>query len=513
MSPDETVGVVISAEDSPSTTQFAFVLREGCETLKKGQFVEVVAGHGRRIAASIVDIFSSNPYAEDRLVAREIFGNNASINFPVEECQTVYGIARIIGEIEDGGGDGIRIRKCALPPSPGDAVVIPPEEHVRRMVGIEEDGLLVGCLLFQPEVEVKLNVTKLLRKHLAILAMSGAGKSYTAGVILEELLKKGEKGHPMPAILIIDPHGEYTVYAEDERFARMTRVFRGSEVKFSLADVLDYDLISRVVHMSTSSVRRKAAKTFVQKVGKFFRDRGPFTPEDILACMDSLGLSKKEQEVGEEIVEMLTSYGVFSNINIPNLLQMEPSKLYILDLSDLESMAVKQLIVRLITQQLFRLRINGAVPPFLLVVEEAHNFAPSQASKYEALAKEPIETLAREGRKFYACLCLVSQRPYYLSPTALAQCNTHIIMRVTNPNDLNHVRESCESLTREALDMITTFQPGECVIMGEAVHTPVFVKIRERECKAEKFEKSLEDAVREWVEERKRIKGDLEAFL
>ncbi len=507
------VGIIVSAENSPSTTQFMFVLNEGYKTLKKGQFVEAIAKDGRRIAASIIDIFSSNPYAEDKLVAREIFGNNASIHFPVEECQTVYGIARIIGEIDDGVGGGIRIRKCALPPSPGDAVVIPPEEHVRGIVGVENDGLLMGRLLFQPEVEVRLDVTKLLRKHLAILAMSGAGKSYTVGIIVEELLKKGEKGHAMPAILIIDPHGEYTVYAEDERFARMTRVFRGSEVRFSLTNVLDYDLINRIVHMSTSSARRKAAKTFVQKVREFFRERGPFTPEDVLTCMNSLGLSKKEREVGEEIVEVLTSYGVFSNINIPNLLQMEPSKLYILDLSDLDSMAVKQLIVRLITQQLFRLRIKGAIPPFLLVVEEAHNFAPSQTSKYEALAKESIETLAREGRKFYACLCLVSQRPYYLSPTALAQCNTHIIMRVTNPNDLNHIRESCESLTREALDMITTFQPGECVIMGDAVHTPIFVKIRERECKAEKFEKSLEDAVREWVEERKRITGDLEAFL
>ena len=45
---------------------------------------------------------------------------------------------------------------------------------------------------------------KTITKHIAVLAKSGAGKSYTVGVILEEILQK-----KIP-IVILDPHNEYS---------------------------------------------------------------------------------------------------------------------------------------------------------------------------------------------------------------------------------------------------------------------------------------------------------------
>ncbi|MCV5169007.1 ATP-binding protein, partial [Escherichia coli] len=53
--------------------------------------------------------------------------------------------------------------------------------------------------------------------HLAILASTGAGKSYTAGVLVEELMMPYNRA----AVLIIDPHGEYhtlSAIAGDARF-------------------------------------------------------------------------------------------------------------------------------------------------------------------------------------------------------------------------------------------------------------------------------------------------------
>src|SRR5207244_160780 len=48
-----------------------------------------------------------------------------------------------------------------------------------------------------------LSMDTVAQKHLSVLAKTGAGKSYTVGVILEELLKAN-----VP-LLILDPHGEY----------------------------------------------------------------------------------------------------------------------------------------------------------------------------------------------------------------------------------------------------------------------------------------------------------------
>ena len=53
-----------------------------------------------------------------------------------------------------------------------------------------------------------------------------------------------------------------------------------------------------------------------------------------------------------------------------------------------------------------------------------------------------------------------------------------MILRVTNPNDIKHIGESCEAMDAGALSQITTLRVGEGVIIGEAVGSPVFVRIR-----------------------------------
>ena len=57
----------------------------------------------------------------------------------------------------------------------------------------------------QGEVPVVLSVKDVVSTHLAILASTGSGKSYTAGVLVEELMNQYNRA----AVLIVDPHGEY----------------------------------------------------------------------------------------------------------------------------------------------------------------------------------------------------------------------------------------------------------------------------------------------------------------
>jgi DNA helicase HerA-like ATPase len=161
------------------------------------------------------------------------------------------------------------------------------------------------------------------------------------------------------------------------------------------------------------------------------------------------------------------------------------------------SIRKKQIIVDYICNQLFYLRRKNEIPPFLLIIEESHQFCP-EAAHSKALSKYIIETIAREGRKFMACLCLISQRPKKLSTTALSQTNSKLILNIKNPYDLKHLMDSSEAITKDYADMISSLSVGEMLLMGNAVNYPIFVDIRERRFKSQSESVSLSQECVNW---------------
>jgi hypothetical protein len=192
-------------------------------------------------------------------------------------------------------------------------------------------------------------------------------------------------------------------------------------------------------------------------------------------------------------IESLKIVGRQENPNLEEALS--PGKAVIIDLSDIVALRRKQIIVTYLTTRLFSLRRREEVPPFVLILEEAHQFCP-EGSKIHAPSRGIIETVAREGRKFFSSLVLISQRPVRLSTTVLSQCNTHIVMRVTNPYDLQHIGESSEGIDRSALDTISSLRAGEALIVGSAVNFPIFVTIRKRKSNEPRLSSSLEETAR-----------------
>ena len=66
----------------------------------------------------------------------------------------------------------------------------------------------------------------------------------------------------------------------------------------------------------------------------------------------------------------------------------------------------------------------------------------------------------------------------------LSQCNSQIILRVTNPSDQNAIPESCENITGYLMEDLPSLDTGEAIIVGEIVKMPAVVKIRNRETMA-----------------------------
>ncbi|NJO49923.1 MAG: ATP-binding protein, partial [Leptolyngbyaceae cyanobacterium RM2_2_4] len=101
-------------------------------------------------------------------------------------------------------------------PDPGAKVYLADDAGLQQVLNKRQPGEVgsahIGSLLLREtaSVPIALDVKELVSTHMAILAGTGSGKSYTAGVLVEELLSP----HNRAAVLIFDPHGEYGTLSE-----------------------------------------------------------------------------------------------------------------------------------------------------------------------------------------------------------------------------------------------------------------------------------------------------------
>ncbi|MCK4319536.1 ATP-binding protein [Candidatus Micrarchaeota archaeon] len=509
------LGIVLSVENSPSTSLFSFVIdKEKKREVKKGMFVQTKSEEGI-VFGYINEITRGNRYFERAESVAEYEKNiNFSSHFPVLDWEYVIANVRVLGTVQKEEESTKQLR-TSIPPFPGSGVFKADEELLKNFVGFEEDGLLLGKLQSH-DLDAKIRFNQFLQKHFAVLAMSGAGKSYLMGVIIEELLDR-KKEHGRVGIVLVDIHGEYTGFKSDPLFRDKTTVIDGSKIKVPFRK-LTPGLIMSWFPDSSSDVQFSAISEMLHKMhdeskveGKTFglsdlRDRVFSAPEGKVKTASKTPLLR--------LLNRLESHRIIGSPENPNLKEaVKSGNLLILNLRDIDSLQKKQMIVHYVADRLFNLRKKEKVPPFLFVIEEAHNFAKEKAKRRACLSKPMIETIAREGRKFGSSLCLISQRPVNLSTTALSQCNSHIILRVTNPNDLDHIGRSSEGIDRRMLDSITTLQVGEAVIVGEAVKYPIFVEVRKRRSKHKSDTITLADMARKYEELSSEEEEMIEGYL
>ncbi|MCX8196713.1 MAG: ATP-binding protein [Candidatus Micrarchaeota archaeon] len=500
------VGTVISTPEGPTTTHFDFVISDN--RVRKGQFVTVDVPTGK-VIGSITEITKANRYFERaESVAEYEKTSPISASFPVSEWEYSIASVNVHGLLCDG-----QTVRSTYPVSPGDRVFEAEPEMLKKFLQLDESGIYIGNL-YHHDLQIKLSLSKLFQKHLAILAMSGSGKSYLTCVLIEELLERPPLSGRI-AIVAIDNHGEYSGF-KNTQYGKQTTVITGKQFKIPYRKVSPQMIREWIPEMSASQYRELVP--IMQQLKREMKQSGsPFGIEDLIQRIELDLNDKKKENIKRPLLGWLTELALLKVIGSSDSHQfeqfVEPGRLLVLDLSDIENQRKKQIIVSYVCRRLFRLRKKEKIAPFLLVVEEAHNFAPEKVEKHHALARAPIITIAREGRKFGACLCLISQRPVHLATSALSQCNTNIILRMTNPFDIKHVGESCEGIDSDMLNSITTLRVGEALIVGEAISSPIFVKIRRRKSEFASKGKSLELLSKSFEEAKKKKEQDVEAFL
>lgn len=164
------------------------------------------------------------------------------------------------------------------------------------------------------------------------------------------------------------------------------------------------------------------------------------------------------------------------------------SNVVIIDLSLLASEVLENvtaLIGRLIHEFLQRLSdpvsgVGRGEYPVVLILEEAQNYIrEGRKTEEDSISKLVFERIAREGRKYGLGLVVASQRPSELSKTVLSQCNSFIVHRLQNPEDLRYFREIVPGMYGQLLDQLPALAPRSALVLGECVQAPALVDIRE----------------------------------
>jgi hypothetical protein len=384
---------------------------------------------------------------------------------------------------------------------------------LRGFFGFDENGMALGKIDIH-ELDVSLSIERMFQKHMAILAMSGAGKSYLTKVMLEELLGNENA----PAVIVLDMHGEYADFANDKAFMGKAERIGGSSVRMGVSDLSTG--IIRELYPDTTEAQEDIFDSVFSAV--YEKEMAEKAPQDESALHNIV----QELENSEESKAKKSSYGVIRRrINaiskrsmmgkqrFPDLIsKVQLGKMLVFDFSDVESQRSAVVKGYFIIKQLFELRRKGIIPPVVIFVEEAHNFAPEKAEKRENVTKAQIERIAREGRKFGISICLITQRPAHLSQTSLSQCNTHIFLRIANPNDLDFIKRGSENLTGSLMGMLPGLEVGEAVVVGEAVKSPLIFRVREKRVKDGKRTGML-DMINDWRQKKQGKKSEFSEFL
>lgn len=113
-------------------------------------------------------------------------------------------------------------------------------------------------------------------------------------------------------------------------------------------------------------------------------------------------------------------------------------------------------------------------PPFFVVVDEAHNFAPKHSSNP---TKRILKTISQEARKYGVFEIFCTQKPDGLDETIFAQMNTKIIYRMNTFNDMQMIQKET-NLTEEQMAQLPDLPSGHCFVSSATLPKTFAVRFR-----------------------------------
>lgn len=360
----------------------------------------------------------------------------------------------------------------------------------------------------QKDVPFILNINSMHEyPHIGIFGGSGSGKSFGLRVLLEELMKK-----KIPTI-VLDPHyemefGESTNYDFKDKYNKFM-VGRDIGVQFSEINGMELKIMLSAVSDLTESM--EATVDIIHRKGG--------TAEGLEALIDNLieAIDLGRDSIQKEI-EMASGEEFSHYVHLEDLLNKYERKVNIMSLRGI-GWRLKQLINQGIFNRNIDLLLNSLMEgklvvvqgstklintfstyllnktyrlrrdykdslsvggnadyfvPFIIVTDEAHNFAPKAIP---SPTKSVLREISQEGRKYGVFLVLATQRPTLLDETITAQLNTKFIFRTVRAQDIDTIRSETDLSPEESkrLPYLTT---GDVFVSSAELGRTQYVRIR-----------------------------------
>lgn len=351
--------------------------------------------------------------------------------------------------------------------------------------------LEIGQSFVDESLKVTANPDILFGKHLGVFGNTGTGKSCTVASIIQGIKRRlygkdGNKVTAKPKMIIFDANNEYKQAFKDEEF---------------IVSYISKDKIKLPHHVLSMS----------EYIQFFEAASGVQAPvlieaiEDLKGNKEYFDLNKLADKI-EEIVKTKADGNNFSysqwrgwvstminrinRITANSLLQeiINTEQNIVDDILDgkdeitiIEADFDRReldVIIFIFSKLLYGRAVEDDGDKNIVVVfEEAHRYINEDDADNYSLGNFYIERLAREGRKFSLSLIISSQRPSELSKTVLSQCNSFIIHRITNKNDLEFLSKVLRADNSELLKVIPGLERQYAITTGEAFSYSDIVKI------------------------------------
>lgn len=350
----------------------------------------------------------------------------------------------------------------------------------------------------------------------------GSGKSYTLGVLLEELIATG--GNNVIPIMV-DPMGIFhTMVLRNERQSndlyRWGLTPQGFRVRWLIPGVpeklYDSDVLTALQQrgVEVCPLRLNAADlspdgwcdlfdanmnqpmgiALFRAVQTLDEDGSQFSVADLIRAVDR---DKRAQDSSREALrnrlEAAQRWHLFAEDDYQSLERIfQPGAINVIDVSRLEAGAYgrRNLVVSIVGRNLFRARADarlreefglaGQLPRVWLALDEAHQFVPEGA---RSLAKAQLIRWAKEGRQPGLSLVVASQQPSAIDREVLSQCDVILSHKLTTRDDVDALnRLSQDYMGGELKQIITRLErTGQAVLVDDERESVSYLQIRPRQ--------------------------------
>jgi DNA helicase HerA-like ATPase len=348
----------------------------------------------------------------------------------------------------------------------------------------------------------------------------GSGKSYTLGVIVEELRQSNDV-----LTIIVDPMGIYYPMAqpnyEQDRLlwdwglraegmptlllvpGEPERLYGGQEVTHAMESLgvrfrqfrlnpadLSPDAWCELFDLSIADVMGIALFRAVQHLAR--RRKEHFFISDIIEEIEGDALvNDRTRQALLNRLEMAQDWDLFSNRYQEIWEIFDPKTVNIVDLSTLDPgpRGRRNLVLDVLARDIFKRRtiarrkeelgLISELPRVWMLIDEAHQFVPSGKT---TLAKEALIRWAKEGRQPGLSLVVASQQPSALDSEIISQCDVIIAQKLTNQADIQAVNSlSQDYMGGELKTYIRKLsRRGEAVLVDDEQEKVIMTQIRPR---------------------------------